>query len=127
MRCRGTARRAPRAAPAASDPPGTPRSAGPTALDVRDTAAGASLRVRVQPRASREAIVGAREGALLVRLTAPPVEGAANAALLRVLAKALGVAPSAVAVAHGQRGRDKLVCIAGRTALQVGAALAPHI
>ena len=54
-------------------------------LDIRATDAGLTLRVRVQPRASRDALSGEREGALVVRLTAPPVEGAANEALARFL------------------------------------------
>lgn len=71
------------------------------------------LAVRVQPRASRDAIVGWQEGSLRVRVTAPPVEGEANLAVARLLARALGVAPSAVSVIRGARGRDKLVRIAG--------------
>jgi uncharacterized protein (TIGR00251 family) len=83
------------------------------ALDLRETATGLTLRVRVQPRASSDALSGEREGALVVRLTAPPVEGAANDALARVLAKALGVAPSAVSVVRGAAGRNKVVSVAG--------------
>jgi hypothetical protein len=83
------------------------------ALDLRATAAGLTLRVRVSPRASRDALAGEREGALVVRLTAPPVEGAANEALARFLGKALGVAPSAVRVVSGATGRNKLVSVAG--------------
>jgi hypothetical protein len=83
------------------------------ALDLRDTADGLTLRVRVQPRASKDALCGEREGALLVRLTAPPVEGRANDALARVLGRALGVAPSSVRVVRGEAGRDKLVAVAG--------------
>ena len=83
------------------------------ALDLRDTDAGLTLRVRVQPRASRDALSGEREGALLVRLTAPPVEGAANEALARFLGKALGVPPSAVRVLSGATGRHKVVSVAG--------------
>jgi hypothetical protein len=75
-----------------------------------------TLRVRVQPRASRDAIAGERGGALLVRLTAPPVEGAANQALSRLLGKALGLPPSAVEVLRGATGRDKLLRIAGASA-----------
>jgi uncharacterized protein (TIGR00251 family) len=83
------------------------------ALDLRDTADGLTLRVRVQPRASRDALGGEREGALVVRLSAPPVEGAANVALVRFLGKALGIAPSAVRILKGLTGRRKLVAIAG--------------
>lgn len=75
----------------------------------------ARLRVRVQPRASRTEIVGWRDGALAVRVTAPPVEGEANAAVSALLADALGVSRSAVTLVRGARGRDKLVRIAGLT------------
>jgi uncharacterized protein (TIGR00251 family) len=89
------------------------------ALDLRDTAAGALLRVRVQPRASREAFGGERQGALLVRVTAPPVEGRANDAVGRLLSRALGVPASAVRVVKGALGRDKLVSVAGLDAATV--------
>jgi hypothetical protein len=83
------------------------------AIDLRDTAKGLTLRVRVQPRAARDGLAGEREGALVVRLTAPPVEGAANEALARFLGERLGVAPSAVRVARGATGRNKVVEVAG--------------
>jgi len=95
------------------------------ALDLRDTGSGLTLRVRVQPRASRDAFAGEREGALVVRLTAPPVEGAANDALARVLGKALGVAPSAVRVVRGARGREKVVSVAGVDAATARERLGP--
>jgi len=79
--------------------------------------------VRVRPRASRNAIAGEREGALVVRLVAPPVEGAANEALARFLGKALGVAPSAVRIVAGATGRDKLVAVAGLDAASARARL----
>jgi uncharacterized protein (TIGR00251 family) len=71
------------------------------------------VRVRVQPRASREAIEGVRNGALLVRLTAPPAEGAANAALIKLLARCLRIPSSAVTIARGASARDKTVDITG--------------
>jgi len=83
------------------------------ALDIRATEAGLTLRVRVQPRASRDGLSGERDGALVVRLTAPPVEGAANEALARLLGEALGVAPSTVRVVSGASGRNKVVSVAG--------------
>jgi uncharacterized protein (TIGR00251 family) len=83
-------------------------------LDLREAKGGGlTLRVRVQPRASREAVGGLRGGALVVRLTAPPVEGSANAALCRLLGKTLGLAPSAVSLLRGAASRDKLVRIEG--------------
>ena len=69
--------------------------------------------VRVLPRASRDEIVGERGGTLVVRLTAPPVEGRANEALCRLLAKRLGVAKGRVTVVRGASSRDKLVEIEG--------------
>jgi uncharacterized protein len=84
------------------------------ALDLREAKGGGlTLRVRVQPRASREEVGGLRDGALLVRLTAPPVEGSANAALCRLLGSSLGLPPSAVSLLRGAAGRDKLVRIEG--------------
>ena len=78
------------------------------------------LRVRVQPRAPRSEIVGWRaDGALSVRVAAPPVEGAANAAVAALLAGALGVRGAAVTIEHGARGRDKLVRVAGLTPAEI--------
>jgi uncharacterized protein (TIGR00251 family) len=71
------------------------------------------LEVRLQPRAGRDQIVGERDGRLLVRVTAPPVEGRANEALCRLLAKRLGVARGRVTVVRGERSRDKSVRIEG--------------
>jgi hypothetical protein len=93
------------------------------AVELMERSGAVALRVRVQPRASREEIAGAREGALVVRLTAPPVEGAANKALSRVLGKRLGVPPSAVVIAAGSTSRIKLVVVNGLTAPQARARL----
>ncbi|MBI4247103.1 MAG: DUF167 domain-containing protein [Candidatus Rokubacteria bacterium] len=87
-------------------------------------AEGGLLRVRVQPRASRSEVIGWRGGVLSVRVTAPPVEGEANRAVAALLAQALGVRPSAVSVVRGERGRDKLVRVAGLTPEQVATRIA---
>lgn len=88
----------------------------------------ATLRVRVQPRASRSDIVGWRQpGVLAVRVTAPPVEGEANRAVATLLAGALGIAASAVRVVRGERGRDKLVEVRGLTDVEVAARLAGRV
>jgi len=84
----------------------------------------ALLRVRLQPRAARTGIMGWRDGVLALRVTAPPVEGAANAALSALLAEALGIAPSRVRVARGAHGRDKLVGISGLSMTEVQRRLA---
>jgi len=71
------------------------------------------LRVRVQPRARRNEIAGERDGRLMVRVTAPPVDGRANDAVRKLLAKRLGVAPSRVTVLRGESARDKVVEVEG--------------
>jgi len=78
-------------------------------LEARETADGVTFPVRVQPRSPKEGIAGERAGALLVRLGAAPVEGAANAALVRLLARALGVPGSSLEIVRGEKGRDKLL------------------
>ena len=90
-----------------------------------ETPDGVTVHVRVQPRASRDGVAGTMDGALRIRLQAPPVEGKANRALLRFIADATGVPPRQVALLAGVRGRRKTVRITGVTAAQVKAALIP--
>ncbi|HYE92088.1 MAG TPA: DUF167 domain-containing protein [Terriglobales bacterium] len=84
----------------------------------------ALVRLRVQPRAARDEIVSWQDDALRVRVSAPPVEGEANVAIRKLLAGALGVAPSTVEVVRGERSRDKVVRVAGLSLAQVRARLA---
>jgi uncharacterized protein (TIGR00251 family) len=77
------------------------------------------LAVRVIPRARKTEIAGTREDALVVRLAAPPVEGAANDALIEFLADRLHVARRAVRIVSGERGRQKRVAVSGVTAERV--------
>lgn len=73
---------------------------------------GAALAIRVTPRSSRNEIVEVLpDQTIKVRLTAPPVEGQANAALIEFLAKVLGVAKTRIEIVAGSSGRDKLVTI----------------
>jgi len=69
--------------------------------------------VRLQPRARRDEVVGERAGAVVIRVAAPPVDGKANQALCRFVAKAAGVAPSRVSVVRGHTARDKVVRVEG--------------
>ncbi len=71
--------------------------------------AGAVVAVRVQPRARREGLVGLHDGALKVALRAPPVDGAANAALTRFFAKLMDVPARSVLIVQGATGRSKRV------------------
>ena len=69
------------------------------------------LTVRVIPRSSKPGIAGIREGALLVRLQSPPVEGAANDELIRVMAEAFGAARRDVEIVVGERSKLKRVAL----------------
>ena len=86
------------------------------ALDVRPVAGGVRVGVRVMPRGSRAAIAGVRDGCLLVRVTAPPVDGAANAAVIEILAKALGRPRRSVTIVAGHTARRKTIEIQGVSA-----------
>ena len=88
---------------------------GDQAPGTRDTI----VNVRVIPRASRSAIAGTRDNAILVRLNAPPVDGAANEELIRLLADVLDIAPRNIQIVSGERSRGKRVRISGRTAAEV--------
>lgn len=81
------------------------------------------LRVRVTPRAARAAITGWRDDVLQARVTAPPVQGRANEALIRLLATALAVAPSRLQVVAGAASREKTVRVDGLSDAEVRARL----
>ncbi len=82
-----------------------------------------TLSLRVQPRASRNAVVGWTGDTLKIRLTAPPVEGAANAACLAFLADLLDLPQSQFEILRGERSRNKVVQITGLTREEVRARL----
>jgi hypothetical protein len=84
------------------------------------------LSVRVQPRSSKDEIVGPHgTESLKVRITAPPVDGKANAHLIKFLAKSFGVAKSQVELVSGTTGRDKRLAITGPKCLPEAAQIAP--
>lgn len=99
----------------------------PTHLNVDDSPGGALVPVHVAPRAGRDAITGARDGSLLVRVSAPPVEGAANRAVGAVLADALGVPKGRVLLVSGKTGRRKRFRIVGVTADEARERLHAHL
>ena len=80
---------------------------------IQSTANGVVIDVRVVPRAGRSGVAGTRGDALLVRLGAAPIEGAANLELVAVIADVFGVAKRAVSIVSGERSRRKRVSIAG--------------
>jgi uncharacterized protein (TIGR00251 family) len=92
---------------------------------IESSADGVVLTVRVIPRAGRSGVTGTRDGTLLVRLNAPPVDGAANVELVDVVADVFGVARRAVTIIAGERSRTKRVHITGIDARYAASRL-PH-
>ncbi|HTZ32331.1 MAG TPA: DUF167 domain-containing protein [Methylomirabilota bacterium] len=94
-------------------------------LDISEDAARGTVTfsVRVQPRASRDAIAGVLDGALKIRLTAPPLEGRANDALVDFLSSILKTPKSAVRIRSGEQSRNKRVEIFGVTRHHIEALL----
>ena len=88
-------------------------------IEVGRHARGATLPVRAQPGAKRNAILGERAGALRVAVTAAPEKGKANEAIAGVLAEALGVKGSQVALLAGATARDKRFLVSGLTAAEL--------
>ena len=80
---------------------------------IQSTPDGIIINIRVIPRAGKSGVAGTRGDALLVRLHAPPVEGAANAELIDVIATALDVPRRAVSIVAGERSRTKRVRVSG--------------
>jgi uncharacterized protein (TIGR00251 family) len=82
-------------------------------IPVRETAQGATFAVKVQPRARKNAITGAVGGALKLALTAPPVEGRANQAVIEFLADLFAIPRSSITITSGTTSRLKRVCVSG--------------
>ncbi len=87
---------------------------------IEKTTTGATFRVRVQPGASNNEIVGLQQDTLKVRISAPPVKGKANKALINLLAKELGVKKSEIEILSGHTSRIKTIRVIGegRTGLK---------
>ncbi|MBI3989691.1 MAG: YggU family protein [candidate division NC10 bacterium] len=78
-------------------------------LDLRQNGPDVTFPLSVHPRASRDEVVGVQNGALKLRVAAPPVEGEANEACLRFLAKTLGLSRSRLEIVKGERSRHKVI------------------
>lgn len=74
---------------------------------------GAEVEVRLRPRGHRDELIRFEDGVLHARVSAPPVDGKANRALCKLVAKRVGVAPSRVSVVRGEKSRRKLLRIEG--------------
>ncbi|MFN2183571.1 MAG: DUF167 domain-containing protein [Anaerolineae bacterium] len=92
-------------------------------VDLRQRGEAVAFSVRVVPRASRNKIAGIHDGAVRIRLTAPPVEGAANEALISFLSSVLRVPKRDIELVSGQTARNKVVSVSGLSAEEVEARL----
>jgi uncharacterized protein (TIGR00251 family) len=81
------------------------------------------LAIRVQPRAKRTEVAGERAGAVVIRVSAPPIDGKANEAVCRLIAERIGVPKSAVRIVRGEAARDKVVRIDGLSSDEARTAL----
>ncbi|MGA7686610.1 MAG: DUF167 domain-containing protein [Terriglobales bacterium] len=93
-------------------------------ITIANSATGATFAVKVHPRAKKNAITGEIGDALKVALTAPPVNGKANAACIEFFARLLKVPRSSVTIASGETSRNKVVRVQGLSAEEVHARLA---
>lgn len=93
-------------------------------MDIHEETGAITFTVRVSPRSSRTEIVGEYEGAVKVRVSSPPVDGAANAELIKLFAKKLNVAKSDIAIVSGETSKTKRLKITGVTAEQLRNAIA---
>ena len=91
----------------------------------KDVADGCTLSVRLHPGARKNSVTGIHADALKIALTAPPVDGKANEALIAFLAEALHLPRARVALVAGATSRAKVVRITGKSAAEVAAALFP--
>ena len=92
-------------------------------LELHEKDGGVTIKVRVQPRASRTEIIGEHAGAIKMRVAAPPVDGKANEECRRYLAKLLKVGATSVEIISGDSSRDKVIRVSNISALRVLEAL----
>jgi len=85
---------------------------------IHSTSVGVEIDVRVIPRAAKSSVAGERNGRLLVRLSAPPVEGAANQALIELFSEILGRPRRAIRIVAGEKSRSKRIAVDGLTAAE---------
>ncbi|MFO7785257.1 MAG: DUF167 domain-containing protein [Thermodesulfobacteriota bacterium] len=83
------------------------------------------IRIRLTPRSSGNAVSGLKDGVFRVKVTAPPVEGKANQALIAFLSKALGIPKGRLEIVSGVKSRDKTIRIRGMTGQEAKKALTP--
>ena len=92
-------------------------------MNIGEMGGTVTFTVRVVPRAAKSEIIGEHDGALKVRIASPPVDGAANTELIKLLAKQLGVSKSNVEIIGGQTSKTKQIRITGITTAQIASVL----
>ena len=98
-----------------------------TGLEARETEAGLRVRLHVTPRAKRCEISGTRDGALKVTVTAPPVDDAANRAIIEFFSRLLRIPKSRITIAAGLKSKDKVLQIKDLSLQNFGAKIAQHL
>jgi uncharacterized protein (TIGR00251 family) len=106
------------------------RHAGPVefmTLEIKSNKTGIQFTAVIQPRASRNQIIGIHNHSLKIKLTSPPVDGAANQACIKFLAKAFGISPSRIDIVKGETSKNKIIQIEGMDSKTFMNTLAPLI
>ncbi|QPJ66511.1 MAG: YggU family protein [Candidatus Nitrohelix vancouverensis] len=96
-------------------------------LTINECAEGSQFSILVQPRSSKNQIVGLQEQRLKVKLTSPPVDGQANQLCIKFLAKAINIRASALSIVSGQTSRKKTIRVEGLTPDELQSRLSPLI
>lgn len=94
---------------------------------IKESVEGLLISIYVQPRSSRNAIIGLHQSSLKIKLTSPPVEGAANSMLIKFISSLLGIAKSNVLLASGDKSRHKVLLVKGCTKEDAIQKLTVHI
>jgi uncharacterized protein (TIGR00251 family) len=88
-------------------------------VEITEKDGAVTFRVRVQPRAARDEVAGEHNGAIKLRISAPPVDGKANEACRRLIAKLVAVSPSMVEIIAGESSKDKVIRVHNVTAERI--------
>ena len=96
-------------------------------LEIKPYKTGIQFSAAIQPRASRNQFLGIHNHCLKIKLTSPPVDGAANQACIKFLAKAFGISPSRIAIVKGETSRNKTIQFEGMDSKTFMSTLAPLI
>jgi len=85
----------------------------------------ARIKVKVKPRASKDEVIGVQSGTVVLRVKAPPADGAANQATIKLLAQRLSLPKSAITIRHGHTSRTKILEVEGLTEAEITGRLCP--